>query len=36
MQVHLEKVNSKKEEQAIIKAYEVTDEISGAIELLIV
>ncbi len=34
MQVHLEKVNSKEEEQAIIKAYEVTDEISGAIELL--
>ena len=34
MQVHLEKVNSKEEEQAIIKAYEVTEEISGAIELL--
>ena len=32
--VHLEKVNSKDEEEAIIKACEVTDEISGAIELL--
>ena len=34
MQVFLEKVNSKDEEQAVIKAVEVTDEISGAIELL--
>ena len=34
MKVHLEKVNSKDEEEAIIKACEVTDEISGAIELL--
>lgn len=34
MQVFLEKVNSKEEEQAVIKAVEVTDEISGAIELL--
>lgn len=34
MQVILEKVNSKEEEQAVIKAVEVTDEISGAIELL--
>lgn len=34
MQVLLEKVNSKDEEQAVIKAVEVTGEISGAIELL--
>ncbi|MBR3248402.1 MAG: LytTR family transcriptional regulator DNA-binding domain-containing protein [Clostridiales bacterium] len=34
MQVHLEKVNSKDEEQAVIKAFEITDEIKGAIELL--
>ena len=34
MQVFLEKVNSKDEEQAVIKAVEVTDEIRGAIELL--
>jgi DNA-binding LytR/AlgR family response regulator len=34
MQVILEKVNSREEEQAVIKAVEVTDEISGAIELL--
>ena len=34
MQVILEKVNSKEEEQAVIKAVEITDEISGAVELL--
>ena len=34
MQVHIEKVSSKVEEQAVIKAVEVTDEIRGAIELL--
>lgn len=34
MQVFLEKVNSKDEEQAVIKAVEITDEIRGAIELL--
>ena len=34
MQVIVERVNSKEEEQAVIKAVEVTDEISGAIELL--
>ncbi len=34
MQVHIEKVSSKDEEQAVIKAVEVTDEIRGAIELL--
>jgi len=34
MQVHLEKVSSKDEEQAVIKAVEITDEIKGAIELL--
>ena len=34
MRVHLEKVNSKEEEEAIIRAASITDEISGAIELL--
>ena len=34
MKVLFEKVDSKEEEQAVIKAVEVTDEISGAIELL--
>ena len=34
MQVHIEKVSSKDEEQAVIKAVEITDEIRGAIELL--
>ena len=34
MKVHLEQVNSKEEEEAIIKAASVTDEISAAIELL--
>lgn len=34
MQVILEKVNSREEEQAVIKAVEITDEISGAVELL--
>lgn len=34
MKVHLEKVNSKEEEEAVIKAVSVTDEITGAIELL--
>ncbi|MBO4637903.1 MAG: LytTR family transcriptional regulator DNA-binding domain-containing protein [Clostridiales bacterium] len=34
MQVHIEKVDSKDQEQAVIKAVEITDEISGAIELL--
>ena len=34
MQVNLEKVSSKDEEQAVIKAVEITDEIKGAIELL--
>ena len=34
MQVTFEKVESKDQEQAVIKAVEVTDEISGAIELL--
>ena len=34
MKVHLEKVNSKEEEEAVIKAVFVTDEITGAIELL--
>lgn len=34
MKVHLEKVNSKEDEEAVIKAVTVTDEISGAIELL--
>ena len=34
MKVHLEKVNSKEEEEAIIKVASITDEISGAIELL--
>ena len=34
MQVHIEKVDSKDQEQAVIRAVEITDEISGAIELL--
>ena len=34
MQVHFEKVESKDQEEAVIKAVELTDEISGAIELL--
>lgn len=34
MQVHIEKVSSKDEEQAVIKAVEITDEIKGAVELL--
>ena len=34
MKVHLEQVKSKEEEEAIIKAVSVTDEITGAIELL--
>ena len=34
MKVHLEKVNSIKEEEAVIKAVSITDEITGAIELL--
>ena len=34
MQVHIEKVDSNDQEQAVIKAVEITDEISGAIELL--
>lgn len=34
MKVHLEKVNSKEEEEAVIKAASITDEITGAIELL--
>ncbi|MBR2550756.1 MAG: LytTR family transcriptional regulator DNA-binding domain-containing protein [Clostridiales bacterium] len=34
MQVHIEKVSSKDEEQAVIKAVEITDEIRGAVELL--
>ena len=34
MKVHLEQVKSKEEEEAIIKAVTVTDEITGAIELL--
>ena len=34
MRVHLEKVNSKEDEEAIIRAASITDEISGAIELL--
>ncbi len=34
MQVIIEKVSSKEEEQAVIKAVEVTDEITGAVELL--
>ena len=34
MQVHFEKVDSKEQEEAVIKAVEITDEISGAIELL--
>ena len=34
MQVIVERVNSKEEEQAVIKAVEITDEIRGAIELL--
>lgn len=34
MQVLFEKVNSKEEEQAVIKAVGITDEIKGAIELL--
>ena len=34
MKVHLEKVNSKEEEEAVIKAFSITDEITGAIELL--
>ena len=34
MKVHLEQVKSKEDEEAIIKAVSVTDEITGAIELL--
>ena len=34
MQVHIIKADSKEQEEAIIKAYEITDEISGAVELL--
>ena len=34
MKVNLEQVKSKEEEEAIIKAVSVTDEITGAIELL--
>jgi len=34
MKVHLERVKSNEEEEAIIKAVSVTDEITGAIELL--
>ena len=34
MQVHIEKVDSKDQEGAVIKAVEITDEISGAVELL--
>lgn len=34
MQVHIEKVDNKEQEEAVIKAVEITDEISGAIELL--
>ena len=34
MKVHLEKVNSIEEEEAVIKAASITDEITGAIELL--
>ena len=34
MQVQIEKVESKDQELAVIKAVEITDEISGAIELL--
>ncbi|MBP5654868.1 MAG: LytTR family transcriptional regulator DNA-binding domain-containing protein [Clostridiales bacterium] len=34
MQVHIEKANSKEEETAVIKAVEITDEISAAVELL--
>ena len=34
MRVHIEKVDSKDQEEAVIKAVEITDEISGAVELL--
>ena len=34
MQVHIEKVDSKDQEGAVIKAVEITDEISAAVELL--
>ena len=34
MKVHLEKVNSKEEDEVVIKAASITDEITGAIELL--
>ena len=34
MQVHIEKANSKEEETAVIKAVDITDEISAAVELL--
>ena len=34
MQVHIEKVDSKDQEGAVIKAVEITDEISGAVDLL--
>ena len=34
MHVHIEKVDSKDQEEAVIKAVEITDEISGAVELL--
>ncbi|MBR5358540.1 MAG: LytTR family transcriptional regulator DNA-binding domain-containing protein [Clostridiales bacterium] len=34
MQVHIERVDSKDQEEAVIKAVEITDEISGAVELL--